>query len=376
MASAAHGARSSRGSARCGVAGTSAGSMLGSVAVALDMRADSLPFSIGSEPETVRPRGGAGWPSVHPAPGYHWRLMGLQLSVVVVAFDMARELPRTLWTLSPANQIGLGALDYEVIVVDNGSATPVDPSLVERFGGQLRIVRIDDASPSPAAAANVGLGAASGDLVGLIVDGARLASPGLLAGAVRANGLSARAVVTAPAWHLGSVPHMKAAEAGYDQTAEDHLLDTVAWRDDGYQLFAVSCFAGSSWRGIFGPMGESSSLFLAPSLWAELGGLDEAFDLPGGGLVNHDLYHRACSAPDVQLVELLGEGTFHQFHGGAATSRRFGWAEMDAGYQALRGRSYRPPDAAPIYVGSVPPSYLPHLERSARLAVEGFPKQT
>ena len=301
--------------------------------------------------------------------------MGLQLSVVVVAFDMARELPRTLWTLSPANQRGLDAADYEVIVVDNGSAMPVDPSLVDSFGGQLTIVRIDDASPSPAAAANLGLRAARGDLVGLIVDGARLESPALLAGAIRASGLSPRAVVTAPAWHLGSVPHMRAAEAGYDQTAEDQLLDSVGWRDDGYQLFTVSCFAGSSWRGIFGPMGESSSLFLAPSMWHELGGLDEAFDLPGGGLVNHDLYHRACSMAGVQLVELLGEGTFHQFHGGAATSRRFGWAEMDAGYQARRGRPYRPPELAPLYVGSVPHSYLPHLERSARLAAEGFPKQ-
>ena len=49
---------------------------------------------------------------------------------------------------------------------------------------------------------------------------------------------------------------------------------------------------------------------------------------------------------------------------------------MDAGYQALRGRPYRPPELAPLYVGSVPPSYLPHLERSARLAADGFPKQT
>ncbi len=197
-----------------------------------------------------------------------------------------------------------------------------------------------------------------------------------MATALLGAGLADRLVVTAPAWHLGPVPHMRAAEVGYDQVAEDRLLAETAWEDDAYELFSVSTFAGSSWRGIFGPMGESSSLFLAPALWEELGGLDERFDLPGGGLVNHDLYRRATELPGIRLVELLGEGTFHQFHGGAATSRRYGWAEMAAGYEAIRGEPYRPPSMAPLYVGSVPATFLAHVERSARLALDGFPKPT
>ena len=68
-------------------------------------------------------------------------------------------------------------------MVDNGSADPSIPRSSDAFGGRLRVERIDPAPPSPARAANVGLGLAEGDLVGLIVDGARLASPGLLAGA-------------------------------------------------------------------------------------------------------------------------------------------------------------------------------------------------
>lgn len=301
--------------------------------------------------------------------------MAPRLSVVVVAYDMARELPRTLHTLDPRQQLGIDGADYEVVLVDNGSPDPVDPEVLARFSGQLRLLRIDPAPPSPARAANAGIAAARGDLVGLVVDGARLCSPGLLAGARTAAGLAERPVVTAPAWHLGAVPHMRAAEVGYDQAAEDRLLAEVGWERDAYELFSVSTFAGSSWRGIFGPMGESSSLFLPPALWQELGGLDEAFDLPGGGLVNHDLYRRATSLPGTRLVELLGEGTFHQFHGGAATSRRYGWTEMAAGYEALRGEPYRPPTVAPLYVGSVPAPYLVHLERSVRLALDGFPKQ-
>lgn len=300
--------------------------------------------------------------------------MAPALSVVVVTYDMARELPRTLRSLDPAHQQGVVADDYEVIVVDNGSARPVDPQLVAGFGGHLRVLRIDPAPPSPARAANEGIGAATGDLVGLIVDGARLVSPGLLAHVRLGAGLAPRPVVTAPAWHLGSVPHMRAAEVGYDQAAEDELLAGSGWEDDGYRLFSIATFAGSGWRGLFGPMGESSSLFLPRRQWDELGGLDERFDLPGGGLVNHDLYRRACGAPDTRLVQLLGEGTFHQYHGGAATSRRFGWDEMHAGYEAIRGQPFRPPTDEPLYVGTVPTALLGHVERSARLALDGFPR--
>lgn len=290
--------------------------------------------------------------------------MNLALSVVVVGYAMERELPRTLRTLFPPYQRGIDAADYEVIVVDNGSPVPLAPA-APPAGPRLRSVRLDPAPPSPARAANAGLGMAEGDLIGLVVDGARMASPGLLAGVRLAGRLADRPVVTAPAYHLGDVPHMRAAEVGYDQEAEDRLLERCGWEDDGYRLLAISTFGGSSARGWFGPMGESSSLFLPRALWEELGGLDEGFDLPGGGLVNHDLYRRACALPDARLVSLLGEGTFHQIHGGAATSRRFSWDELVAQYEAIRGRRWAPPDHVPVHLGTLPPDAVPHLVRSA-----------
>jgi glycosyltransferase involved in cell wall biosynthesis len=291
------------------------------------------------------------------------------ISVVVVAYDMARELPRTLRSLSPAHQRDIKADEYEVIVVDNGSSQPVDPLLVARFGGCIRLERIDPAPPSPARAANHGLRQADGDLVGLVVDGARMASPGLLAEARRAAGLAARPVVTAPAFHLGPVQHMQAAEAAYDQREEDRLLTESGWEADGYRLFEISTPAASWGRGLFGPAGESSSLFCPGATWDELGGLDERFALPGGGLVNHDLYRRACALEGVELIVLLGEGTFHQFHGGAATTRRHSWDEMAAEYRAITGAAHRPPDNPPLYVGPARRTLLPLIERSARQAI-------
>lgn len=295
--------------------------------------------------------------------------------MVVVAYDMARELPRTLRSLSPAHQVGLDADDYEVIVVDNGSPEPVDPASLADFGGHLRLERIEDAPPSPARAANHGLRLAAGDLIGLVVDGARLASPGLLAGARRAAVLAPRPVVTAPAFHLGSVPHMRAAEVGYDQQVEDELLARSGWEADGYRLFEISTPAGSWGRGLFGPAGESSSLFCPREIWDELGGLDERFALPGGGLVNHDLYRRACGLDGVELIVLLGEGTFHQYHGGAATSRRHTWDEMHAEYVAVTCRPHRPPSNPALLVGRAHPALLPLIERSARQAIQRIARQ-
>ena len=48
------------------------------------------------------------------------------VSVVVVVYNMAREAPRTLYSLSAAYQRDISAEDYEVIVVDNGSTPAFD----------------------------------------------------------------------------------------------------------------------------------------------------------------------------------------------------------------------------------------------------------
>ena len=294
----------------------------------------------------------------------------VKLSMVVVAYDMGRELPRTLQSLSPVYQRGIEASEYEVVVVDNGSPEPIDDELLARFPGRIRTARIDPAPPSPAQAANVGLELASGDFVGLLIDGARLVSPGLLSLALAARRLADRSVVATLAWHLGPETHMRAEAVGYDQAAEDRLLDESNWATDGYQLFSISSLAGSSLRGWFGPLDESNALFMERGMWTELCGLDERFELPGGGALNHDLFRRACALEQSRLVVLLGEGTFHQIHGGALTSRTYprDWALTE--YETLRGAPLTPPVLDPLYVGTIPPEVLPHLEYSVRWAMQ------
>lgn len=297
----------------------------------------------------------------------------MQLSIVVVAHEMERELPRTLATLTRTYQ--RGDADYEVIVVDNGSPTPVESGLLDTVPGG-RLLRLDPAPGSPARAANVGIEASSGTLVGVLIDGARMVTPGLTRSAVRAASLGERVVAAAPAYHLGDEPQMQAVANGYDQAVEDRLLETVDWRADGDELFTISCLAASSARGWFGPMGESNALFMARALWNELAGFDEVFDRPGGGLVNHDLFRRACEAPGIELVHLLGEGTFHQFHGGAATGGKASHDELWGEYEAIRGRPFTPPDAPPTFLGAVPAQAIDHLESSVAWLRAQNPRHT
>ena len=80
-----------------------------------------------------------------------------------------------------------------------------------------------------------------------------------------------------------------------------------------------------------------------------------------------------ASSTDVQLVVLLGEGTFHQIHGGAATSGRVGWDEMHDEYVKLRGARTSRRRTIGSIVGSVPDAALPHVEQSAKRGARAAP---
>ncbi|HML10166.1 MAG TPA: hypothetical protein VK432_04850 [Stellaceae bacterium] len=297
------------------------------------------------------------------------------LSVVVIGYKMDRELPRTLRSLSPAMQRGIRADAYEIILIDNGSPEPMATAGYPDFGAQVSSHYIPDASVSPAAAANFGLKQARGRLIGVMVDGARLASPGLLATALLAEKLDERPIISSLGFHLGFERQMESVRRGYDQGREDALLDASGWTEDGYRLFDIACLAGSSEGGFFLPTGESNALFLPRRLWRELGGFNERFKSPGGGYVNLDLYRRACELPNTRLVMMLGEGTFHQVHGGAATNAEVAdkHLEYHEEYVRLRARDFVFPRPETIYLGQVSLPAMRVIEQSARLAPRGRP---
>jgi hypothetical protein len=240
--------------------------------------------------------------------------------------------------------------DYEIIVVDNGSPAPLDLGPLDAYGVSVTLVRLTDASPSPSRAINHALRLCRGGYIGVMIDGARLASPGIAAGALSAARLGPRVILTTLGFHLGRKPQMQSIHDGYDQSEEDRLLESIDWEANPYGLFKVSALAGSSAGGWFAPIAESNALFMSRQLWGQLGGYEELFECEGGGLVNLDTYVRACAIPQSELLMLLGEGTFHQVHGGVVTNSLTGrWDEFHAEYVRVRGRPFVIPSRERTY---------------------------
>ena len=275
-----------------------------------------------------------------------------KLSVVIIGYNMARELPRTIQSFSPSMQRGIASSDYELIVIDNGSTHPFDEAELLRLAPNLTVQYMQGATVSPVPAINVGLERARGELVGVCIDGARMASPGLLAAAMTASKLHSKPVVGTLAFHLGKEAQELSVRKGYDQAAEDAMLAQSNWEQDGYRLFEISTFAGSSSEGWFETPAESNAIFMQAEHWRELGGYDPAFVTPGGGLANLDIWVRACEDPCAELIMLLGEATFHQVHGGVATNSPVTkWDLFHEEYVRLRRKPFRKPARKPLLVG-------------------------
>lgn len=276
------------------------------------------------------------------------------LSVVVVAFDMARELPRTLKTLSAAMQCGMSDAEYEILVMDNGSAAPADPQQCVAVAPNARVFSVRDGGVSPCRAANAGIALAKGARIAVMIDGARMASPGLLRAGLQALEEDPAAVVGTHGFHLGDTIQQDAVAAGYDAAAEDARLESLGWQADGYRLFGASVFSKSSGKGWRAVPSETTALFLHRQTWQRLNGYDERFSSPGGGLANLDIWKRACETPGHTVTLLLGEATFHQVHGGVTTGASSPRTSFDREYEMLRGQPYQRPSVPARFLGREP----------------------
>ena len=299
------------------------------------------------------------------------------LSIVVNFYNMRREAPRTLYTLSTSYQRGISQLPYEVIAIDNGSNEPLSDDLVSSFGQQFRYHLHETTSSSPVGAVNAGVSMARGRDVMVMIDGAHLLSPGVLLYANMVLQLSANPFVATVPFHLGPGPQNRTSREGYNQSAEDALLSKVDWRRDGYELFRLVGSTADASLGWFGCLFESNCFALRKSTYEALGGMNAGFTSPGGGMVNLDFFRQALEVAQADYALLLGEGTFHQFHGGVSTGAAAD-EQMHRGHQqeylAVRGKPYTQPLRRPFYVGGIPRQALQAVRRSADRGLDFWEK--
>lgn len=246
----------------------------------------------------------------------------MKLSVILIAYDMAREIPRTLQGLARNYQLGARDLEYEVLLVDNGSPVPLAADSWAHIDVPVRLIRMQEISHSPAKAINVALREASGEIAALMIDGAHLLTPGVFKMALASFAAFDNPVVATRYFWMGPEEQNESIVRGYSKEVEDSLLQSINWPEDGYRLYEVGTPLRSGPENIswLNRMFESNCLFMARSLFNSIGGADERFSSPGGGLINSDIFKRAADTPGVMPVQLIGEGSFHQLHGGTTTN--------------------------------------------------------
>ena len=285
----------------------------------------------------------------------------MKLSVIVVAYNMVREIPRTLASLTENYQLDAQGLEYEVLVIDNGSSNPVGEELVRSMGPQFSYHYIDSAPSSPAYALNYGAKNSSGDILCFMIDGAHLLTPGVFKYALASFRAYGDPVVLTRYFYLGPAEQNDSILQGYNKEEEDRLLEMIAWPQDGYRLYEVGVPLQGEAPKItwFNKMIETNCLFLSRSVFEKMDGADERFDIPGGGFLNMDLYKQALGVPGTTPVQLIGEGSFHQLHGGTTTNvtpeeRDAKVESYNDQYEEVRGERFEVSSKDVFYLGYLP----------------------
>jgi len=307
------------------------------------------------------------------------------ISVIVIGYRMSRQLENTLDTLRPGAQSGIGANDYEVFVMENASSENLSSRCVASLPENFHYCLRDEASATPVYAVNEAFSRCRAPLICLMIDGARMVSPGILSTALKAYRMNEKAVIAVPGYHLGTDEQHLVASSEELYAEEARLLDSVDWRGDGYELFRIATFSGANRRGYLQPIMECNCVFASAASFAAIGHANTDFQLPGGGSINLHMYRSLGMLPGSELVILPGEGSFHQYHGGVTTSS---YSEREAEIEKHRVQlhSYWPGGfhslrRNPTLLGRVAPQAQPFLEKSLafsskrlrRLAAQGKP---
>lgn len=291
-----------------------------------------------------------------------------RLTVLLIGFHMPEQLANTLYSLRHDYQRNVSQEDYEVVLVENRSACCLAPEAVASLPDNFRYFLRDEAGVSPAAAINFGLEQARGEYVCLMIDGARLLTPGVLGNILRATVMRRDCFVAVPGYTLGYPQEHDRLGSQYCFELDRTHLQQLGWPANGYGLFERSFFSKSNLKGFFFTNTESNCLTVRREELEKLGGADERFNLKGGGMLNLYFYRELLKQPRLHFFLLAGEGTFHQYHGGATSSGADGFDEfvdeMQAQYTAIAGERYVGVQREPVLLGQISEQAMAFMEES------------
>ena len=201
------------------------------------------------------------------------------ISVIIAAYNIPKQLQRTLISCSPLYQ-KFDGVPLEIIVVDNGSTVPLQKSDFVRFPNVQQIIRIEG-KPSPVFGLNEGIARARFSIIALMIDGAHLLTPGIFNHVRSLVAHMPRPVINVPQYMLGTVSqNLRPADNAFEREADD--LRALGWPEYGYTLFDYAVMVGEHYYRAPLDAIESNCLVTTRAVLDDCGGLRRALRRAGG----------------------------------------------------------------------------------------------
>ena len=261
--------------------------------------------------------------------------------------------------------------DYEIILIDNGSAKILGDE-TRTISPNLEYIYIppNKSSPNPALAMNRAAALSRTPLLCLMIDGARMLTPGVLSWGIRLLELVPGAMVEVRGWHLGPKWQPESVAEGYNRTLN--------------LSFSNRCVGGKTAIGflIFRQPARKQNWVSRARLRSRIvssSAVHSLINSAGSTIATRNLavdwstsiFMRAQWPRRIMSGRFSGKA-FHQVHGGAATSLsleglRLAAVRWDAESYRLRGPLLPVDPAKFILAGHIPSEFQAWLSRKTSL---------
>ena len=261
--------------------------------------------------------------------------------IVVGAHNMPSQVRRTLISLTPTYQASR-LENIHICLIDNSLSSHVIHQDLNFSPWTFEFSSIPFSNKPIHHLIDTRIKSSSEDIVGVLIDGARLVSNQVIDHACHIITLSPFNIVSVPNYQLGSCMQMRNPLA-VDDKFNEKLLKSINWpHSNCSDLIRISSMESHAGSDI--PLFETNCLFVSRYLYNLVGGFDYSFRRSDGGFASADLFSRLVNLSNSRLYILHKEGSFHQFHGGTTTADAYKTEkllkEMTREYLAIRKKPF------------------------------------